>query len=703
MEKELIIEIGTEEVPARFIRNYAEDFAQRVLSFIMENRLSSTKRYELYFTPRRVIFIKKDVKDRQEDEEREIIGPPVRVCFDSNGNPQKALFSFLQKYNIPDGGYYKTPSEKGEVVAAKVRIEGKEATELLKTALPDILSSIKFKKSMRWGDYNISFIRPVRWIVAIYGQEVIPFEFAGVKSAKRSFGNFNLDCEGFEVKGRDTFLTELRSRGVIYDVEERKKIIIDELKMAFERNQADYDIDNDLLDEVSNILEYPVPVEGRFEDCYLSLPSELLEVVERHHQRYFPLKRGKKVLPFFVAFANNPQGDRELIRKGMEKVLRARLNDAVFFFNEDKKRGIESMAKALNMVLYQRGLGNYDHKTERVIKLSRFIAESLNLTESEIRDIEEVARLSKADLVSLTVGEFPELQGIMGKYLALYAGYSEVVARAIEEHYKPLISGGEIPQGICGKVVAIADKMDHIAGLFLINQKPSASSDPFGIRRAASGIIDIMRFSGFKDILLSSLVKKSIEQFDIDEIKRFDSKITINQAVESEILDYLRMRIKSQLTEEIKPDVAEAILNSESGIEDIPSIFERMDALLQYIKEPDFEKFAVVYKRACNITKEFEELRVDSNLFEYPEERELYNSIDRIRDEFKSYLRARDYFNAMRLLKENLYGPVFKFFDRVYVMVEDEAIRRNRLALLKNVVVMFRKIIDLSFISSMQV
>ncbi|MGC8928595.1 MAG: glycine--tRNA ligase subunit beta [Myxococcota bacterium] len=703
MEKELIVEIGTEEVPARFIKDYAEGFKSLVLNFVKENRLCRAENSELYYTPRRVIFIKKDILERQEDEIREVYGPPIKVCYDKDGRPQKALLSFLQKFGIEEEDTYRVKSEKGELIASKIKIEGKSAIKLLSAALPQLITSIKFKKSMRWANNDISFVRPIRWVLALLGGEVIPFELCGIRSSRRSFGNYNVDSEGFEVDNSLTLLEGLEKRSVIFDVEKRKGIITSELTKIFTKYGADLIIDETLLDEVANILEFPVAIEGHFEESFLSLPSELLEVVQRCHQRYFPLKKGDRILPIFVAFANNPAGDREVIRKGMEKVLRARLNDAVFFYTEDMKKNIRDMADGLKMILYQRGLGNYDSKSHRLVKISEYIAKRLNLSDREIEEIKTAAALAKADLLSLTVGEFPELQGVMGKYFALNSGLPYHIAKAIEEHYKPILSGGDIPEGIIGRVLSIADKIDHLSGLFLINQKPSASSDPFGARRAASGIIDIIRLCKFEKISLGELVEVTLSNFDIERIKEFDSKVSINQSAKSEIIEFIRMRIKTELTEEVKADVAEALLNSEYGIDDISSVFERKDALSQFIKDEDFEKFAIVYKRASNITKDYESTEVDKSLFEYSEETELFDAINRIRDAYLSKIGERDYFNAMNILKENLYKPIFAFFDKVFVMVEDERVRNNRLSLLKNVVIMFRKIIDLSYISSMQI
>lgn len=701
MEKSLVFEIGTEEVPARFIKGFADEVRDKLISFIIDNRLSSTNDCELYYTPRRVIFIKDDVKLKQDDEEKEVVGPPVRVCFDSNGKPLKAFEAFLQKFKISENECYRIQSEKGEVVAAKIKIKGVYAAELLKSALPQILSSIKFKKSMRWGNNDVSFVRPIRWIVAILGDEIISFEFAGVRSGRRSFGNFNVDTEGFEIGDKIDFLKNLSDRYVMYDPSKRRDFIVSELKKAFIKYEAEEIIDESLLDEVVNLLEYPVTIIGEFDKEFLSLPPELLEVVQRHHQRYFPLRRGRSILPYFVAFANNPVGDKEIIKIGMEKVLRARLNDAVFFYNEDKKKDIREMASALKMILYQKGLGNYDKKAVRIRNISEFISKKLGINDSLLKDVRIAAELAKADLVSLSVGEFPELQGVMGKYFALNSNLSLQIAEAIEEHYRPVQSGTPIPQTIIGQIVAIADKMDHLCGLFLINQKPSASSDPFGARRAASGIIEIIRDAGLKRLSVVELIDYALSNYNIDEIKSEDSKIVINKNAREEIIEFIRTRIKSMLTEDIKPDVAEALLNTELGIDDISSIFERKNALGQYIREPDFEKFAVVYKRASNITKDFDSVCVDTQLFEYEEERVLYESIKKIQQEYLTSIEKRDYFNAMKLLKENLYNPIFKFFDKVYVMVENQSVRNNRLALLKNVVVLFRKIIDLSYISSM--
>ncbi len=702
MERTLILEIGSEEVPARFIEGYAKELGNKLNDTIIENNLSSSSNYELYYTPRRVIYIKANVKERQDDEVKEVIGPPSRICFDKDGRPEKALVSFLQKYGIGESDVYRKESPKGEVVAAKIRIKGENAIDILSKAVPGIISSLKFKKSMKWGNNDLFFVRPIRWILAILGSEIIPFEIAGVKSSNRSYGNFNVDRDGFEVKGRDDFLKTLESKYVIFGSDKRRELIISYLKDIFRESRSDDIVDDSLLEEVVNLLEYPVPIKGGFEERYLELPVELLEVVQRHHQRYFPLRKDGRVLPVFVAFANNPIGDKEIIRKGMEKVLRARLNDAVFFYREDLKKNIEDMACSLKMVMYQKGLGNYDRKSYRLARLAVFIANILSLPPEDVEKIKKAASLAKADLVSLSVGEFPELQGIMGKYFARASGIQEDIAVAIEEHYKPIQSDSELPEGIIGSVVSIADKVDHLCGLFLINQKPTASSDPFGVRRAAQSVVDIIYASRMNTIRTSDLIDFALRGFDIDEIKKNDSKIRINSDAKKEVLEFIKVRIKAQLSESIKPDVAEAILNAESGIEDISSIFERRDALLKFVEDEEFDKFAVVYKRASNITRDFNELGVNETIFEYVEEKDLYKAFKGIEEEYNRLIGKRDFMSAMNLLKVNLYKPIFAFFDKVFVMVEDVRIRNNRLSLLKNIVNMFRKIIDLSYISSMK-
>ena len=701
MEDSLIFEIGTEEVPARFIKDYAEQVRNGILGLLRENRLITSDGCELYYTPRRVIFIHKFVKDRQEDEEKEVIGPPVRVCYDRDGLPQKALTAFIQKFGIKTEELYKVQSPKGEVVAARIRIEGRDAISILSDGLKNLITSIKFKKSMRWGNNDIPFVRPIRWIVAMLGKNIIPLEINGIKAGNRSYGNFNVDKSGFEFESVDAFLKGLEERFVVYDVEKRREVVKSSLKSVFDRHNLKLIINEPLLDEVINILEYPVPIEGGFDEVFLNLPIELLEIVQVRHQRYFPLLSGRTILPKFLAFANNPIGDKEIIRKGMEKVLRARLNDAVFFFNEDKKRDIRDMAKSLNMVLYQKVLGNYDRKRDRIVDISMLISEMLGLDDAAKDKVRVVAELCKADLVSLSVGEFPELQGIMGKYFAINSGLDQEIANAIEEHYRPRFSKDIVPDSLIGAVVAIADRIDHLCGLFLVNQQPTASSDPFGARRAASGVVDIIREKRFSTISVGELIEKGLSLYDESEIRKWDNKIALNKKARDEIMDFFRMRIKMSLSENIKPDVAEAILNAGDGIEDISSIFERVDALREFIGGEDFEKFAVVYKRASNITKDFDSTAVDEGMFEYEEERALYSSIKKIKDKYLALVDKREYLEAMRLLRENLYEPVFKFFDKVFVMVDDERIKNNRLALLKSVVTLFREIIDLSYISSM--
>jgi len=687
---DVILEIGTEEIPAGFIPPALADMKQRFGKFLEESALTVGD-VETLGTPRRLTLIAREVPARQADREEEILGPPKSAAFKPDGTPTKAGLGFAKakRVSVEDLGTKETP--KGEYVCIRRRVEGKATADLLAEFLPRFILSIPFRKSMRWGAGTLRFARPIHWLLALFDGKVIPFELEGIEAGNRSRGHRFLAPEAFEVADVEGYLRELERRSVMVEPERRKAAIREGIASALAARDLRWLEDPELLEEVAYLVEYPFVVVGRFDETYLSLPQEVLVTAMREHQRYFSVTRPDGTLaPVFIAVNNTYKEGLDTFVKGHERVLRARLEDAKFFFEEDRKVSLEQRVEELKGVVFHAKLGTSYEKVQRIIGLSEYLADSLGIPKDPVK---RAAFLCKADLVSEMVGEFPSLQGIMGRIYARLSGEPEEVCEAIFEHYLPRFSEDELPKGDVGAVVGMADRMDTLVGCFGNDLIPTGAADPFGLRRAALAIIRIVLD---RDYTLS--LQRWVER--AAELLAGKIVVELEPLLES-VREFFAVRFRGFLQAEgIAFDTIEAVISR--SFDDIADSTRRVRVFHEFRQDPAFASLMLSFKRVVNILEGQvveEGASVDPSLLKEEPERILYEEVGKIRDRFIALMEAKDYHAALQLIA-TLKPVVDRFFDEVLVMDPDEALRRNRLTLLSGIQSLFSRFADFSKVSA---
>jgi glycyl-tRNA synthetase beta chain len=690
VNRDLLLEIGTEELPPSYIPLALGQMKGLAEKAFREKRISF-KIIKVCGAPRRLVLYIEGVAEKQEDLAKEVSGPPRKVAFDSFGNPTEAARGFARTQGVKLE-VLKVKEVKGkEYVYIKKKEEGKLSKEVLKEVLPQIITSLNFPKSMRWGEGDLTFARPIRWLLAILGEEVVRFSLGGLKSGNLTYGHRFLQGKSPKKVPRSSDYWSVMKKGfVIVEAGARRKIIEEGLGKAGTREGKVLE-DEELLEKIVYMTEHPFVLKGKFNPRYLSLPREVLISSMREHQKCFSLvDKEEKLLPSFVAVRDGDSKHIEIVKEGNERVLNARLADAEFFFEVDKKIPLEERVEALKGMVFQENLGTLHQKALRLVNLVRFIGQELRLKKRERDYAQRAALLCKADLLTEMVGEFPSLQGIMGREYARISGEEEGVAQAIFEHYLPRSSKDSLPQTVPGAVVSIADKLDSITGCFGLGLIPSGSEDPYALRRQASGVLKIIEEKGFR-VSLFSLFEKSIAEW----------KGGINREINNEIKGFFRERIKTLLLEKnLSGDLIEAVIAA--GFEDFIDLSRRGEALEKLKKEEDFEEIAVAFKRVINILVQAEEKfaspawdKLDKGKFQEEEEKKLYEEYLKVREKVEQFIKKEDYEKAFREVK-NLRQPVDLFFDRVLVMEKDESLRRNRLAFLAELREMFFRLADFS-------
>jgi len=684
MTKDLLLEIGTEEIPAGYIPPILEQMEEKAISFFEEERVDY-REIAAYGTPRRLVLYAKEVSEEARDLEVEILGPSKKAAFDEEGRLTKAAIRFTQSQGVKVEDLKTKGTKRGEYLLAIKKLEGKATPLALQTILPKLITSLCFPKSMRWGEGELSFARPIRWLLALFGEDVINFGLDGIRAGRITYGHRFLVPNPIEIKSPSEYLRKLEKAYVLVLPERRKEIIQSELlKIAYEGGGRPFR-DESLLDEVTYLVEYPVVIRGTFDEKFLKLPSEVLVAAMSEHQRYFPIEDSNgRLLNSFLVVSNGPEEAKENIRVGNERVLQARLEDAAFFFDQDMKISLEARLEKGKGRIFQEKLGTMYQKTERVVKLTQILVRQIDPTLEE--KAKRAALLSKADLSTEMVGEFPKLQGIMGYHYALCQGEDEEVAKAIREHYMPRFADDRLPETRVGIVVSMADKMDSVVSLFTVGLIPTGSEDPYALRRQAQGMINIILENNLS-LSIRSLIKEAMGLLDrengrIDEIEAFFSQ-----------------RIAAALANKgIADDEIEAVMKS--GFDNPLSTLYRAQALREIRREGDFEHWAVAFKRMMNIIKKEGGMRLaecNRGIFKEPAELTLYQTYRDTREEIERYIENMDYKKALAILA-TLREPVDRFFDDVLVMVEDERIRENRLTLLSNIASLFLRIADISYL-----
>jgi glycyl-tRNA synthetase beta chain len=686
--KELLLEIGTEEIPAGFIPQALVGLEALAKKELEANRIDFNGMKTLG-TPRRLVLVIESVSERQRDEESRKIGPSKQAAYDEKGNPTKAAIGFARGQSIPVESLTLVQTEKGEYVCAVRKESGKPTFELLSSILPRWFLSIPFQKSMRWADVPIRFVRPIHWILGLFGGDVVPFEVGNIRSGNVTYGHRFMHSGPIPVKDFQSYLQKTREAFVIVDPGERKKEIEEEMVREGASVSGRVLKDEDLLNEVNFLVEYPVAFCGTFDHKFLSLPREILIHSMKEHQRYFPLVDDHgTLLPHFVFISNIDPKNREVVVKGNEKVLKARLSDAAFFFEDDLKISLEKRVEQLKKVVFQAKLGTSYEKVMRFKQLALWMTERIDpkLRES----VERTSLLCKADLVTGMVGEFPKLQGIVGREYARLSGEKPEVTEAIYEHYLPGFAGDRLPSGPIGDIVSIADKMDTIVGCFGVGLMPTGTADPFGLRRQALGIIRIILEKKYA-LSLTGLVEESERQLK-EKMER------PGQQAKEEVLEFFRVRYQNFLLDKEYPfDITDAVLSI--SFDELLDVQGRIDALRKARDLNDFESIVVAFKRAMNILKGAPPKReINSSLFIESAEQNLYQSFLNAKERIDHHLNKGDYPSTL-LEMIQMKKPIDDFFDGVMVMVEDEAIRNNRLALLDEIGKLFLRIADFSKLS----
>ncbi len=685
---ELLLEIGTEEIPSGFIPGALEEM-QALLSKEFQTHRIAYKEIKALGTPRRLVLSATGVSPLQEGRSVETLGPARRIAYDEQGNPTKAALGFARGQGIPVEELQVVKTEKGEYVCARKEEKGSETFQLLPSILPRLIASIPFPKSMRWMDLENTFARPIHWILALFDGKVIPFQIGNVSSGNISQGHRFMSPGSFQVKDLADYLRRLKNSFVIVNPEERKEFILAEVTKAAGEISGSILPDADLLQTVAHLVEYPVALRGSFAREFLSLPREVLISAMREHQRYFStIGANGALLPFFVTVSNTKPRDPNVVIRGNERVLQARLSDAEFFFVEDQKVPLMQRLEGLKKVVYHSKLGTSYEKVMRIASLADLLASRIDPSLDETA--KRAALLCKGDLITGMVGEFPSLQGVMGGVYARLSGEKEEVALAISEHYLPIGAGGPLPTSKAGAILSIADKLDTVVGCFGVGLIPTGTADPYALRRQTLGIINIILDKRYS-LSLGDLVENSLN-FLAGKIERPIPEI------KADVLDFFRGRMQNLLTARgLSPDEVEAAMAA--GFDDLVDLEERTQALHELKKEPDFELLAVACKRVVNIAKSHQPGTVNPELFENPVEGRLFEAYKKILQAAGERIIQKDYRSALKEL--SLFRqPVDEFFDGVMVMAEDDRVKANRLSLLAYIAQLFFRIGDFSKIST---
>lgn len=687
MSAELFLEIGSEEIPAGFLPKAMADL-ERLMRKELESARISFGQIATFATPRRIALSVQDVDAMQQRQEVTATGPSTKVAFDAEGNPTRAAQGFARSNGVEVSELSRTLTDKGEYLYISKVIEGRPTQDLLPEMVKKVVEGLSFKKSMRWKDLDVRFARPVQWIVALYGGKVLPFSFGNIETGNLSRGHRFMAPDAFEVQGVESYLAETKKRFVMADPVERRATIAAQVEEAARREGAQLNRDEELLDEVTYLVEWPSAVTGTFEDKYLVLPRELLITSMREHQRYFTLSDAEgKLLPRFVTIANTLAKNPALVAQGNERVIRPRLADAMFFWNEDQKVSLVSRLESLKTVVYQAKLGSSYEKVMRFQAIAQSLAAQFAPETQALTA--RAALLAKCDLVSAMVFEFTELQGIMGREYARIEGEDERVAKAIHEHYLPIAAGGELPGDDVGAFVSIADKIDTICGCFGVGLIPTGTADPYALRRGAIGILNIILDRGYA-LSLPALVDQALVLMG--------EKLTRPAAeVRADVLEFLKGRFFNMLTgQDVAQDVVDAALCA--GFDQPLDALQRIEALAALKQKSDFEPLAVAFKRVGNIIKGGVAASVDPELFASPCETALFEALKQVQSQATAAIDKGDYNAALHSIA-TLRAPVDSFFDGVMVMDKDDAVRTNRLALLTAIARLFGGIADFSRIA----
>lgn len=675
-----LFEIGLEELPAQYV-----DQAEKDLKKIIENELKSERikfsEIESFSTPRRVTAIIKDLAEKQDDLDKKSVGPSVEIAY-KDGELTKAGEGFVKSQGATIDDIKIIENEKGKYISIEKFIAGKNTKEILPGILKNAIKKIEFEKSMKWADRTFRFVRPIKWFVTLFDNgEILPFEFEGLKGGNKTRGMRYFASQDIEINNPLDYEKILLENFVIVNGEKRREEILKSIRENGEKDGDTAIINKYLLDEVVNVVEYPYAIKGEFSKDYLQLPEDIITITLETHQRYFPVKdKDGKLSNKFIVIRNAPEYS-ETVKKGNEKVVEPRLADAKFFFDEDLKNKFTDNVEKLKEVTFQKDMGTIFEKVKRSEKIAEYLISELNLSDKK-ENIIRTVDLAKADLVSNVIGEkeFTKLQGFMGSVYAEEQGEEKDVALGIFEHYLPRYQGDELPTTVEGAIAGIADKMDTIIGCFSVGLKPTSSKDPYALRRATQGIIQVVLNSKLS-FDYKELIEKSYEIFSSD-------KKVLEKDVVKDVTEFFKQRIINVLSEKYKKDLINYEINLESNIVELD---KKLSELLKLSQTKNFEILINLLKRVKNIVKDEknENLNIDSTLFELDEEKALYNFANQLES-----MENKDFSSYIETLLNNA-DTINQFFDNVIINADDEKLKNNRIALLKKLENSIDKMINL--------
>ena len=678
---ELIFEIGCEEIPAGFIRPALKTMSDMLVSALKSRNLEHDG-IETHGAPRRLMLIVRNLPEKQEDREETVTGPKAGICFDDEGNPTKVALGFAKSHGVEVADLKTVEGPKGPVVQASKRVKGMKTKDILSEILLDILKKPLFPKSMRWASHSESFVRPLHWIVAVLDGSLIPFEFAGVKSGDVSYGHYFMHPGPIEVRVVEQFIRQLHEAFVIPDIDERKEYILTRARKLVEEVNGKLVEDEDLLEEVANLVEYPLVLLGTFDEEFLKVPKPILVDSMNTHQKYFSVSDGEgHLMPYFIMVANTRVNDPSVVVRGNERVLRARLADARFFFEEDRKKRLAEFADGLKKVTFEEKLGSLAEKVERILEHIRYLSPFISA--EALEPALKAALLAKADLLTGVVGEFPDLQGIIGRIYASLDGEDKLVSDAIEQHYRPRFSGDALPESDVAAMLALADKLDTVTGCFGVGLIPTGTADPYALRRQALGIVRILVHRRYR-VPLKNWIEFAVGALGEKLVRSHEETVR-------DVIAFIEGRYRNWRSGKYPNDVIEAVAGASFDI--LPDTEEKIKALMEFQKKPGFQALAVAFKRVMNILKERPDVAVNPDLFEYEAEKELWKVYQHVRDESGAIIRKGNFPTVLETMAE-VKEPVDRFFDDCLVMTDDRALRENRLALLGHLADLFAQMAD---------
>lgn len=691
MAKDLLLEIGLEEMPAHVVTPSRIQLEEKVIKFLDEHHLDY-ETVQSFATPRRLAVKVTAIPEKQADVEEEVKGPAKKIALDAEGNWSKAAQGFVRGQGVTTEDIVFKELNGVEYVYVTKFTKGQSAKEVL-TKLNDVITSLTFPVTMHWANYDFEYIRPIHWIVALLDDEVIPFKVLDVTTGQTSRGHRFLG-DDVTFQHANEYEAKLKEQFVVVQPNERKQMIVDQANALAAEKNWQLALDEELLEEVTNLVEYPTAFVGSFDEKYLSVPDEVLVTSMKEHQRYFEVRNDQGLLmPHFIAVRNGDNVHLENVIKGNEKVLIARLEDAEFFYNEDKKLTIEACVEKLKNVTFHEKIGSIYEKMQRVALIAQIIGRKVGLSEEELEDLKRASEIYKFDLVTNMVGEFPELQGIMGEKYALLQGEKPAVATAIREHYLPTSSEGELPETAIGAVLALADKLDSVFSFFSVGMIPTGSNDPYALRRQTYGVIRIIEDKGwtFPLVQLQTEVDEAVNQ----DVEKYGVLLNEGQA---EVVEFVKARLRQLLmTKNVRHDIIDAVVSAEQA--DLSKLFASANILKSHFEDQDFKPSMEALTRVINLAKKGQELLgdteegIDPSLFENKAEKELYQAVNDLSEAFAIRTIAENYEALV-----NLRPLIDAYFNETMVMVEDEKVKQNRLKQLMQIAKMALSIASLDLL-----